>query len=75
MLVLSRKVGERILLPDLHVSITVLAVDGNTVRLGISAPVEIPVYREEIWNRIQQQTRPPKIGASKENCPETLAEL
>jgi carbon storage regulator len=63
MLVLSRKIGERILLPDYEVTITVVAIEGNRVRLGISAPAEITVYREEIWDQICQQTnRPPLKG-------------
>jgi carbon storage regulator len=59
MLVLSRKIGERILVPDLDLAITVVAVDGNRVRLGISAPADVPVYREEIWNRIGRPAHAP----------------
>lgn len=73
MLVLSRKVGERILIPDLQITLTVVAVEGNTVRLGISAPTEIPVYREEVWRRMREQAQ--QTGKPKENCPETLAEI
>ena len=63
MLVLSRKIGERVLLPDYELAITVVAVEGNRVRLGISAPAEITVYREEIWDQIcQQMNRPPAKG-------------
>lgn len=50
MLVLSRKVGEVCVIGD-NISITVLRVTGNQVRLGISAPKEIPVYRKEAQNR------------------------
>jgi carbon storage regulator len=56
MLVLSRKSGEQIVVPTLEVAITVLAIDGNRVRLGISAPGEIGVYRQEIWSRIRQDS-------------------
>jgi carbon storage regulator len=59
MLVLSRKIGERILVPDFDLAITVVAVDGNRVRLGISAPADVPVYREEIWNRIGRPVHAP----------------
>jgi carbon storage regulator len=52
MLVLSRKIGERILVPHIELSVTVLAIDGNTVRLGVTAPPEIGVYREELWQRV-----------------------
>ncbi len=52
MLVLSRKLGERIVLPQCGVTVTVVAVEGNRVRLGIAAPAEIGVYREELWQQI-----------------------
>lgn len=54
MLVLSRKIGECIVIPHEKLTITVLAVRGNTVRLGISAPADVTVYREELWVRIGQ---------------------
>jgi carbon storage regulator len=55
MLVLTRKLGERILVPDCELAVTVVAVEGNKVRLGISAPAEIGVYREEVWRQICQE--------------------
>jgi carbon storage regulator len=51
MLVLSRKVGERILVPNLNVVLTVVSVQGNRVRLGVSAPADVAVYREELWRQ------------------------
>jgi carbon storage regulator len=62
MLVLSRKLGEQILVPAHDLAVTVLAIEGNKVRLGISAPDEIEVYRAEIWSRIRQPlpAPPPK---------------
>jgi carbon storage regulator len=56
MLVLTRKTGERIRLGD-DLTITVLEISGSTVRLGIDAPAEIPVYREEIWDAVKGQER------------------
>lgn len=53
MLVLSRKVGERIVLPDCNVTVTLLEINGNKIRLGISAPPEVTVHREEIWRRLK----------------------
>jgi carbon storage regulator len=48
MLVLSRKPGERIVVPCCELVITVVSVQGNRVRLGISAPADVAVYREEV---------------------------
>ena len=59
MLVLSRKLGERIVVPHCELAVTVLAVEGKTVRLGISAPAEVDVYREEVWHRLCQEKRSP----------------
>jgi carbon storage regulator len=56
MLVITRKPGERICLGD-DVTITVLEVVGSTVRLGIEAPAEIPVYRHEIWEAVKEENR------------------
>jgi carbon storage regulator len=48
MLVLSRKRGQRIVIPGCSVTITIAAVKGDTVRLGIAAPAEVSVLREEL---------------------------
>ena len=53
MLVLSRKVGQRILIGE-RISITVVRVAGGGVRLGIEAPAELPVVREELRDQLQQ---------------------
>jgi carbon storage regulator len=58
MLVLSRKVGERILVPHCELKFTVVAIDGTTVKLGITAPTNIDVYREEL----RRQLRPEKVA-------------
>ena len=55
MLVLTRKPRERILVPQWDLTITVLAIEGNKVRLGITAPREVDVYREEILARQEQE--------------------
>lgn len=54
MLVLSRKLNESVLINE-NVVVTVLSIHGDRVRLGIEAPVEIPVHRQEVHNRIQKQ--------------------
>jgi carbon storage regulator len=56
MLVITRKSGERICLGD-DVTVTVLEIAGSTVRLGIDAPAEIPVYRHEIWAAVKEENR------------------
>ena len=56
MLVITRKTGERICLGD-DVTITVLDVTGSTVRIGIEAPHEIPVFRHEIWEAVKAENR------------------
>ena len=48
MLVLSRKVGEKIVIPGLNAEIAVVAIRGKAVRLGITAPVEVAVRRQEV---------------------------
>lgn len=51
MLVLSRKVGEQILLPELGIVVTVVAIHGRRVRLGITAPAKCSVVRQEVGGR------------------------
>jgi carbon storage regulator len=55
MLVLSRKLGERIEVPQCDLTVTIIAVKGKAVRLGISAPERLAVYRKEVWQQVCQQ--------------------
>ena len=54
MLILTRRAGESVIIGD-DVKITVLAVKGNQIRLGIDAPRDVSVHREEIYERIQNE--------------------
>ena len=68
MLILTRRVGETVVIGD-DVTVTVLGVKGNQVRLGVNAPKEIAVHREEIFERIKREQadeeakRPRAVGA------------
>lgn len=54
MLILTRRVGETLMVGD-EVTVTVLGVKGNQVRIGVNAPKDVAVHREEIYQRIQQE--------------------
>ena len=67
MLILTRRVGETLVIGD-DVTVTVLGIKGNQVRIGVNAPKDISVHREEIYDRIQRE----KAGS--ENAPEDAKE-
>jgi|TARA_B110000971_G_scaffold142533_1_gene145706 carbon storage regulator len=54
MLILTRRVGESLIIGD-DIVINILGVKGNQIRIGVNAPKEISVHREEIYNRIQAE--------------------
>ena len=58
MLVLSRKPGQSVVVPQSGLSVTVIAIQGNVVRLGFEAPTEVGVYREEVWQRLRPEDEP-----------------
>ena len=63
MLILTRKVSESVLIGN-DISITILSVRGNQVKLGVEAPKEVSVHREEIYQRIKQMKDEQLDGSS-----------
>ncbi|RUL87471.1 carbon storage regulator CsrA [Tautonia sociabilis] len=69
MLVLSRKIGERIRIGD-DVVLTVVRIHGDKVRLGIDAPTEVAIHREEVYRRLRSPASGPGPGPEPEPGPE-----
>jgi carbon storage regulator len=64
MLILTRRVGETLMIGN-EVTVTVLGVKGNQVRIGVNAPKDVAVHREEIYERIKREQDPDsKMGVS-----------
>ena len=73
MLILTRRVGESIMIGD-DITITTLGVRGSQVRLGVNAPEDVPVHREEIYLRIQQEQTREQINAAQRELDELRKE-
>ncbi|VFP78248.1 Carbon storage regulator [Buchnera aphidicola (Cinara cuneomaculata)] len=56
MLILTRRIGETLIIGD-EITITILGMKGNQIRVGVNAPKKIPVHREEIYKRIQSDKK------------------
>lgn len=72
MLILTRRVGETIVIGD-DVIVTVLGIKGNQVRIGINAPKDVSVHREEIYQRIQQEKNTTTTSKQEEAIPVAAA--
>lgn len=72
MLILTRRIGETIII-DKNVRITVLAAKGNQLRLGIDAPADVEIHREEIFNRIYGATQEGELANPERTTENTSA--
>ena len=68
MLILTRRIGEKVVIGD-AIQVIVLGVKGNQVRIGINAPADVTVHREEIFNRIHHD-RDALVAEPRANSPE-----
>ena len=73
MLILTRRVGETLNIGD-NVQVTVLGVKGNQVRIGVNAPKDVPVHREEIYQRIQKEKETGVTGVNGNTTHRDVAE-
>lgn len=65
MLIVTRRPGERIMLGS-DITIEVMEIAGNSVRIGIAAPRSIPVYREELWTTVKQENEAAAAAAAED---------
>jgi len=70
MLILTRRVGETLMIGD-SVTVTVLGVKGNQVRVGITAPKDVAVHREEIYQRIHREEEGGAASADAKDLPQS----
>jgi carbon storage regulator len=72
MLILTRRVGETVMIGE-DVTVTILGVKGNQVRVGINAPKNVAVHREEIYERIKREQQGDSTGEPQDNEPVDFA--
>ena len=63
MLILTRRVGERLMIGD-GIQVTVLGVKGNQVRIGVHAPADVSVHREEIYDRVRAERESARLASA-----------
>lgn len=68
MLVLNRKIGEQIVVPQMDLVLTILDVQGEKVSVGITAPLDVKVHRREVWERIQRNAEKENGVLALDNC-------
>jgi carbon storage regulator len=68
MLILTRRCGETVMIGN-EVTLTVLGVKGNQVRIGINAPKNVPVHREEIYERIKRELSGGEVNGNVQDAP------
>jgi carbon storage regulator len=71
MLILTRRVGETVMIGN-DVTVTVLGVKGNQVRVGINAPKNVPVHREEIFERVKRELAGGEVNGNVQDAPAPL---
>jgi len=72
MLILTRRTGETVMIGN-EVTLTVLGVKGNQVRIGINAPKNVPVHREEIYERIKRELAGGEVNGNVQDAPAAAA--
>jgi len=72
MLILTRRTGETVMIGN-EVTLTVLGVKGNQVRIGINAPKSVPVHREEIYERIKRELAGGEVNGNVQDAPPEAA--
>lgn len=70
MLILTRRIGEKLMIGD-EISVTILGVKGNQVRIGVHAPSDVSVHREEIYLRILEERKIDAKNTTKGDLPHT----
>ena len=74
MLILTRRVGETVMIGN-DITVTVLGVKGNQVRVGVNAPKEVAVHREEIYERIKRELQGDVDGNVQDEAPKKTTEF